>query len=106
MANVIPIFKKGSKLDVSNYRPISLLSNISKIFEKLMHSRLNKFLDKFECLYNLQFGFRSRHSTTHTLIDIVENIRKAIDGGNYACGVFIDLQKAFDTVDPNILLSK
>ena len=75
-ANVVPILKKGSKLDVSNYRPISLLSNISKIFEKLMHSRLNNFLEKFKCLYDLQFGFRSKHSTTHTLIDIVEKIRK------------------------------
>ena len=103
---MIPVFKKGSKIDVSNYRPISLLSNIGKVFERLMHSRLYKFLEKFQCLYKLQFGFRKNHSTTHTLIDIVENIRKSIDEGNYACGVFIDLQKAFDTVNHDILLSK
>ena len=106
IANVVPIFKKDSKLDVSNYRPISLLSNISKIFEKIMHSRLNKFLDKFQCLYDLQFGFRCKHSTTHTLIDIVEKLRKALDDNMFACGVFIDLQKAFDTVNHDILLNK
>ena len=106
IAKVIPIHKKGSKVEVSNYRPISLLSNISKIFEKLMHSRLYKFLEKFNCLYDLQFGFRTKYSTTHTLIDITETIRKALDENKFACGVFVDLQKAFDTVNHEILLNK
>ena len=84
MAKVIPIHKKGSKVDVSYSRPISLLSNISKMFEKLMHSRLYNFLDKFQCSYDLQFGFRSKHSTTHTLIDISETIGKALYENKFA----------------------
>ena len=81
--------------------------NISKLFEKLMYSRLYHFLDSFKCLYELQFGFRSNTSTNnHALISITEKIREAIDSGNFACGIFVDLQKAFDTVDHDILLSK
>ena len=99
IAKIIPIFKNDSKLSCNNYRPISLLSNISKIFEKLMYTRVYNFLDNFKCLYELQFGFRSNTSTNHALISITETIREAIDSGSFACGVFIDLQKAFDTVD-------
>ena len=105
-AKVIPIHKKGSKLELTNYRPISLLSNLSKIFEKVMHTRLYSFLHEFGCLHELQFGFRNKHSTTHALIDITESIRKALDENMYACGIFVDLQKAFDTVNHKILLSK
>ena len=105
-AKVIPIFKKDSPLECSNYRPISLLSNIDKIFEKLMYSRLIQFLEKFNCIYPLQFGFRKHHSTDDTLINITENIRSALDNGKFACGIFVDLQKAFDTVNHVILLKK
>ena len=87
-AKVVPVFKKDSKLDYSNYRPISLLSNIEKILEKLMYKRL----------YTFQFGFRQQYSTSHALINTTENIRKALGDGNIGCGVFVDLQKAFDTV--------
>ena len=103
---VIPIHKKDSKLLCTNYRPISLLSNIGKIFEKLMHARVHHFLEQYKCLYSLQYGFRNKHSTNHALIKITETIRQAIDDKNYACGVFIDLQKAFDTVNHEILLDK
>ena len=105
-ATITPIHKKDSKLLLSNYRPISLLSNISKITEKLMHSRLNSFLIQNKCLYENQFGFRNKHSTVHALIQITEKIRQTIDNGELACGVFVDLQKAFDTVDHKILLKK
>ena len=107
IAKVVAIFKeKGCHMDCTNYRPISLLSNINKIIEKLMHERLYSFLEKHRSIYELQFGFRSKHSTGHALTDLTEAIRKAMDESSYAVGVFIDLQKAFDTVDHNILLSK
>ena len=105
-ANVIPIFKKGSRLIIANYRPISLLSNVNKIFEKIMYKRIYEFLEKHNILYDLQFGFRAKHSTTHALINITEKIRSALDNGKVACGFFIDLQKAFDTVNHDILLKK
>ena len=107
IAKIIHVFKnKGSNLQCNNYRPISLLSNINKIFEKLMYTRLYNFLDIHNCIYNLQFGFREKHSTNHALFSITEKIREALDNNNFACGIFIDLQKAFDTVDHNILLKK
>ena len=105
-ANVIPVHKKESKLNTNNYRPISLLSNIGKMIEKLMYSRLFSFLNNSNALYQLQFGFRNNHSTNHALVQITEDIREAIDSDNFACGVFIDLQKAFDTVEHSILLKK
>ena len=106
-AKVVPVFKKDSKLDYSNYRPISLLSNIEQILEKLMYKRCNTFLNKNNVIYNLQFGgFRQQYPTSHVLINITENIRKALDDGNIRCGVSVDLQKAFDTVDHHILLAK
>ena len=106
IANVIPTHKKGDKLDCNNYRPISLLSNISKIFEKCMHTRLTNFLWINKLLFSHQFGFRNGYSRNHALTSLTEMIRKAIDEDKFACGVFIDLQKVFDTVDHDILLSK
>ena len=105
IAKVVLVFRKDSKLDYSNYCPISLLSNIEKILEKLMHKRLYTFLDNKNIIYDLQFGFR-QYSTSHALINITENIRKALDDGNIGYGVFVDFQKAFDTVDHHILLAK
>ena len=89
----------------SNYRPISLLSNLNKILEKLMFVRVLSFLDKENVIYKQQFGFRPKHSTTHAIISITEKIR-ALDKGKFACGVFVDLQKAFDTVNHEVLLQK
>ena len=106
IAKAIPIFKKDSKLVVSNYRPISLLSNINKILEKLMFKRVYTFLEENKCLYSLQFGFRTRYSTNQTLINITETIRAALDSGKVAGGVFVDFQKAFDTVNHEILIWK
>ena len=71
-----------------------------------MYKRLYTFLNKNNVIYNLQFGFRQQYSTSHALINITENIRKALDDGNIGCGVFVDLQKAFHTVDHKILLAE
>ena len=105
-AKVIPLHKKDSKLDFSNYRPISLLSNIEKFLERLMYNRIYKLFPDNNFIYSLQFGFRQKYSTVHVLISLKENIRKRLDEGIIGCGIFVDLQKAFDTVEHDILLSK
>ena len=71
-----------------------------------MHTRLSKFLEDNKCLFSKQFGFRNKHSTTHALIDLTETIRKSLDDNEFACEVFLDLKKAFDTVNHKILLKK
>ena len=101
-----PIHKKNEMSKCENYRPISLLSNISKIFERVMYSRLDHFLSTSEIIYKFQFGFRKQYSTNHVLLSIVEQIRRALDSKIFTCGVFIDLEKAFGTVNHKILLSK
>ncbi len=106
IAKVIPIFKKGLLTSKSNYRPISLLSIFSKIFETLMHKRLYGFLEVCEVLYGMQFGFRTGHSTDHALISLTETIKYTLDNQRFGCGIFIDLQKAFDTVNHYILIKK
>ena len=90
----------------NNYRPISLLSNISKIIERLTHSLLMTFLNANDVLCERQFGFRHNDSTTLPISAITEKIRQACDSGSFACGLFLDLQKAFDTVNHNIFLKK
>ena len=105
-ANVCPIYKKNDIDKCQNYRPISLLSNIGKIFEKIMYARISNFLQECKILYEKQFGFRKNHSTNHALLSMVEEIRKNLDGKLYSCGVFVDLEKAFDTVNHNILIKK
>ena len=71
-----------------------------------MHERLYKFLNSFTCIYKNQFGFRSKHSPNHALVSLTEDIRLDLDNNEIVCGVFIDLQKAFDTVGHGILLYK
>ena len=106
IAKTLPVFKKGSKLECSDYIPISLLSNLDKIMEKLMHKRLMEFLNEQKVLYCKQYGFRKSFSTAHAIINLIDNIESAIDNKKFVYGVFIDLQKALDTVDHEILLEK
>ena len=106
VAKVIALHKGGSTEEVNNYRPISLLSIFDKIIEKIMKTRLYDFLEEHDILFKNQFGFRNKSSTAHSLIEITENIKESIDNGKYGCGVFIDLKKAFDTVNHKILLTK
>ena len=105
-AKVIPLFKTGCPLTASNYRPISLLSVFSKIAEKLMYKRLYEFLEEHNILYDLQFGFRAKHSVNHVLISLTESIKSRLDNKKFGCGIFLDLQKDFDTVNHKSLLDK
>ena len=105
IAKIVPLYKKENKLECNNYRPISLLSNIGKLIEKLLHKRLYSFLDPSKCLFDSKFGCRP-HSTNHPLITITKHIRSALDKNKFAYGVFLDFLKVFDTVNYGILLSK
>ena len=103
---VIPVYKKDSQYNCSNYQLISLLSNIDKILERITYNCLYKFLENNNLIYSWQFGFRQKHSTSHALIHLTDKIREQLDKGNFACGIFNDFQKAFDTVDHQILIQK
>ena len=105
-ALVTPVFKGGSKLEVSNYRPVSILPIFSKVIGKLMQSRLVSFLDENGIIYKHQFGFQKNNSTSYAVLDLYSNILEAIEEGNYACSVFLDFAKAFDTVNHSILIDK
>ena len=106
IAKCIPIYKKGKKDNPSNYRPISILSSINKIYEKILYQKLEKHLTKFDVLYEHQYGFRQNHSTNQALIEITDYLKTTLDNKKLACGIFLDLTKAFDTVDHGILLKK
>ena len=91
---------------MNNFRPISLLSIFDKIIEKILHLKLCTFLESKNILFEQQYGFRKNNSTAYALIQITEQIKESIDKGNYGCSIFIDLRKAFDTVNHEILLLK
>ena len=106
LAKVVPLHKKESVLNYLNYRPISLLSVFSKIYEKTIYVRIYSYLVKYNMIYSKQFGFRGNHSVNHAIISMTEHIRSLLDRGEYVCGVFVDLEKAFDTVHHDILCEK
>ena len=94
LAKVIPIYKSGSTMELSNCRPISALNIFSKIFERLMYNKLIQFLDQYNVLYQNKFGFRQGYSTHHVLITLVDNITKSLDDGDIVIGVYIDIKKS------------
>ena len=100
------IYKKYDKQLLENYRPVSTLPIFGKIFEKVIYVRLYSFLTTNGTLHKSQFGFRKSHSTSHALNHSIYQIQQALKQGNHALGVFIDLSKAFDTIDHSILLEK
>lgn len=103
---ITPVYKKGNKECITNYRPVSILPIFGKIFEKIIYRRLYSFLSTNGVLTDQQFGFRKKHSTTHALHKSVDDIIKSISNNNHVVGIFIDLSKAFDTLDHTILLRK
>ena len=105
-ARVVPIHKEGTKNNVENYRPISLLSSISKIYERLMHSRIIKFLDQNNSLNDMQYGFRPGRSCEHALLKAQDIILDSLNKRQVSLLLLIDFSKAFDMVEHNILLDK
>lgn len=107
-AKVVPVFKTGNKSRFDNYRPISLLSNFAKLLEKIVSIQMIRFIEENKILYKHQYGFRPGHDTTQPLINLLDriytNLNKPIS--EYTLNVFLDLKKAFDTVDIGILLTK
>ena len=106
LARIVPVFKDGSLFQVTNYRPISNLITFNKIFEILIYNRLNSFVLKNNILSNIQFGFRSRSNTNLAIFTLLKDFMKAFNRKSYTIALFIDLRKAFDLVDRNILLRK
>ena len=106
IAKVIPVYKAEDPSLFVNYRPISMLPVFSKLFEKVMYDRLVEFAETYEILFRCKFGFRKNHSTSLSLIHLINKISSAIDKRESTVGVFLDLSKAFDTLDHQILFTK
>ena len=100
---MLSLFKAGDKSIFSNYRPISLLPSFSKTLEKLVYNRLIDYLSKCKILSDNQFGFRKHHSTEYALALLYHKISSAIDSNEATVGIFINLSKAFDTVNHQII---
>lgn len=105
-AIVIPVFKKGDRNEIANYRPISLLPIFSKVFEKCIASRIMNYLESNDLLIDCQYGFRKGMSTASAILNLTNYINEAFEAGDYVSTVFCDLSKAFDCVSHGLLISK
>ena len=105
-AFITPIYKKGDMDQPDNYRPISVTSALSKIFEKVIRDQITEYMHQNNLFSSKQFGFRKNVSTTDALLYATENIRKELDDGNFVTAAFLDLSKAFDSISHEILIGK
>ena len=105
-AEIIPLYKEGKKEKATNYRPISLLPQIGKIFEKVIASRMTKFFDKHQLLVQNQYGFRKKLSTELAVTEVYNKLLRNFEEKKHTCAVFLDLKKAFDSVSHEILIKK
>ena len=105
-AKVIPLYKKDEDYLIKNYRPVSLLPAISKVAERVMHNQLHEHFHNLKLYYKSQYGFRKQHSTELAAIELIDRITAKLDNGETPLNIYIDLSKAFDTLDHNILLHK
>ena len=105
-ADVSPLFKSKLENDANNYRPISLLITISKVLEKIVYQRTYTFLERTGQIYNSQYGFRSQHSCESAVSELISEIIKGFQNGMYTAALFLDLSKAFDTLEHKVLLDK
>ena len=107
IAKVTPVLKADDVNELGNYRPISVLPCFSKILERIMYNRLFKYLKTNEILlYKKQFGFQEGHSAEHAIIQLIDQINNCFEKNHFTLGIFIDLKKAYDTVDHAILIKK
>ena len=105
-AIIVPLHKGQSTLELSNYRPISLLITISKLLEKTMYIRVYNYLNKTNQIYESQYGFRARHSCEHAIGELVSEITKSVEMGKQMVSVFLDLSKAFDMLEHSVIFNK
>ena len=106
LSNVIPLHKGKSHDAPENYRPISLLVTISKVLEKLVYKRVYSFLDSTGSFYNSQYGFHSKHSTDNAVTELLGKILKNLENKKYTVTIFLDLSKAFDTLEHSVIFKK
>ena len=106
LSKVIPLFKKGDSSLLVNYRPISLLPTISKVFERVIHDQMYEYFNQFNLLSEQQYGFRKKHSTEYAAVKLVDHVSKEMEAGKIPANVYIDLSKAFDTLVFDVLLFK
>ena len=103
-AEVSPVFKKKDYLDKENYRPVSVLSHVSKVFERIMYQQIEDFMkDKLSILLT---GFRKNHNIQRCLMNMLERWKRALDKGGYICAIFMDLSNAFNTLNHKLLTAK
>ena len=105
-SDVVPIYKSGSHSDISNYRPISILPNLSKVIERIMHQQILAYLEQHNLLPRCQHGFRPYHSTASCALEFINFVYEGLDKGHFVISIFIDFSKAFDLLSHDILIRK